>query len=206
MLSVEVGWQDSHCEQRHRAGARQASFQTAHPCPREARRTSESVCGAGDPARGWDEPSPPPFPSLASLLSRESGLWLPLEPHKQKCSFGFPVGIPRTGMFSWFSCWNPWGRNVLVGFLLEFHEKCFDSSSLMPLKFQGHGVLGDSQAHPSQALPTDSGHLISVEPSWRRGSLATYNAAAEISELSYSNFCSAAINRVHWRVASPGLE
>ena len=71
-----------------------------------------------------------------------------LEPHEQKCSFGFPVGIPRAGMFSWFSCWNPQGRNVLVGFLLEFHEKSFHSSSLMPLKFQGHGILGQSQVQP----------------------------------------------------------
>lgn len=51
-------------------------------------------------------------------------------------------------MFSWFSCWNPRGRNVLVGFLLEFHEKRFHSSSLMPLKLQGHGILGESQVQP----------------------------------------------------------
>lgn len=38
-----------------------------------------------------------------------------------------------------------------MGFLLEFHEKRFHSSRLVPLKFLGHGVLGDSQAQPSQS-------------------------------------------------------
>lgn len=35
-----------------------------------------------------------------------------------------------------------------MGFLLEFHEKRFHSSSLMPLKLQGHGILGESQVQP----------------------------------------------------------
>lgn len=95
-----------------------------------------------------------------------------LEPHKQKCSFGFPVGIPRAGMFSWFSCWNPRGRNVLVGFLLEFHEKRFHSSSLVPLKLQGHGILGQAQVRPLPGFACRLGHLISMDISWRRASSA----------------------------------
>lgn len=35
-----------------------------------------------------------------------------------------------------------------MGFLLESHEKRFHSLSLVPLKVQRHGVLGDSQAQP----------------------------------------------------------
>lgn len=88
------------------------------------------------------------LPSWPASLEENMDFGFQLEPHKQKCSFGFPVGTPRAGMFSWFSCWNPRGRNVLVGFLLEFHEKRFHSSSLMPLKLQGHGILGESQVQP----------------------------------------------------------
>lgn len=88
------------------------------------------------------------LPSWPASLEENMDFGFQLEPHEQKCSFGFPVGTPRAGMFSWFSCWNPRGRNVLVGFLLEFHEKRFHSSSLMPLKLQGHGILGESQVQP----------------------------------------------------------
>lgn len=35
-----------------------------------------------------------------------------------------------------------------MGFLLEFHEKRFHSSSLVPLKIPGHGTLGQSQVQP----------------------------------------------------------
>lgn len=47
---------------------------------------------------------------------------------------------------------------------------------------------------------------MSTDTSWRRASSATYDAAAEISELSHDHFCSAAMNRVHWKVACPALE
>lgn len=68
-------------------------------------------------------------------------------------------------MFWWFSCWNLRGRNVLVGFLLEFYEKRFHSSSLVPLKIPGHGTLGQSQGQPLQALPAGLGPLICVDAS-----------------------------------------
>ena len=101
--------------------------------------------GWGPLMRAGQALSSTPWPAS---LARNMDSGSQLEPHGEKCSFGFPVGIPRAGMFSWFSCWNPRGRNVLVGFLLEFHEKCFHSLSLVLLKFQGHGVRRDSQACP----------------------------------------------------------
>jgi hypothetical protein len=99
-----------------------------------------------------------------------------------------PAGPPPAGMFLRFSCWNRLGGNVLVGFLLEFHEKRFHSSSLVPLKFQGHGILGDSQTQPSPpSLPTTSGHLICIETqrrdSWASNTVVATAAATRRCEL-----------------------
>lgn len=117
----------------------------AHPIPERPKESLNGSEGLGRAYEGGASPLLHPSTHWPASLAGNMDSGSQLEPHEQKCSFGFPVGIPRAGMFSWFSCWNPWGRNVLVGFLLEFHEKHFHSSSLMPL-FQGHGVLRDSQA------------------------------------------------------------
>ena len=96
-------------------------------------------------------------------------------------------------MFSWFSCWNPQGRNVLVGFLLGFHEKHFHSSSPVPLNFQGHGVLRDSQVCPFPGstcrlwVSNECGDLLE----W--GHFSHQRCFCSSSELSSSDFCSVAI-------------
>lgn len=73
-----------------------------------------------------------------------------LESLEWECSRGFPVGILGAGMFSWVSCWN----SMKSAFILP--ASC-------PSSFGGMGSWGIPKPGPSKALPTGSGHLISME-------------------------------------------
>lgn len=107
---------------------------------------------------------------------------------------------PPAGMFSWFSCWNHLGRNVLVGFLLEFHEKRFHSSSCVPWSLWGVESRGIPKPSPP-GLPTALRHLISVE-TWSSDQCATASATGR-RELSHSHFQLAAGNRENLQAANP---
>lgn len=131
--------------QNRRAMSPAAQFSDGQAYPGEAAWKADPIPEGGTSALLPALPPAPRWPA-SGAGSTDSGSQLDL--HEQKCSFGFPVGTPRAGMFWWFSCWNPRGRNVLVGFLLEFHEKRFHSPSLVPLKIPGHGTLGQAQVQP----------------------------------------------------------